>query len=386
MAVAIGGEALPREEQDCMAQELGIGLIGYGAIGRVHALCLKMLPMLYPSLPLRPKIVAVASGSTTSTERARQELGDIFVTTDYRELLQRDDIAVIDCCTPTGQHAEVAMAVLQAGKQLLCEKPLAATGAEAQAIAQLANERGLGGGVTYHLRFIPAIQEARRLIEGGLLGELHSFHLHYYRASNLQPDRPLTWRFAGPGSGVLQDLGSHLLDLVNYLFGPIARVNAQLRTVVPTRLGPEGKPVPVNSDDSAMLQLKLQDGALGTIEASKVVPGAADDIRIMAYGSQGSLVFDTLDPNGLLVVDGPEAAVGGRRISTLSFAVPQPVIIQAEKASGSLQWYLSTFEACCRASLGETTRLTSFSEAAHVQQVIDAAFASAAADGAWVTV
>lgn len=369
-----------------MAQELGIGLIGYGAIGRVHALCLKMLPMLYPSLPLRPKIVAVASGSSNSTERARQELGDIFITTDYRELLQRDDIAVIDCCTPTGQHAEMALAVLQAGKQLLCEKPLAATGAEALAIANLAQERALAGGVTYHLRFIPAIQEARRLIENGLLGELHSFHLHYYRASNLQPDRPVTWRFAGSGSGVLQDLGSHLLDLVNYLFGPIARVNAQLRTVVPTRLGPDGKPVTITSDDSALLQLKLAEGGIGTIEASKVVPGAADDIRIVAYGSKGSLVFDTLDPNGLQVVDNPEAAVGGRRISTLSFALPQPVIIQAEKASGSLQWYLSTFEACCRAAMGEATRVTSFAEAAHVQQVIDAAFASAAADGEWVAV
>lgn len=369
-----------------MADSLGVGLIGYGAIGRMHALCYRALPLVYPDLPRTPQIVAVATASEASAERAQRELGDIFVTTDYRDLLARADVDVIDCCAPTGDHGAMALATLGAGKRLICEKPLAATGDEAAAIASLADQQQLHGSVFYHLRFIPAIQQARRLIEDGLLGEIYSFQMHYYRASNLQRDRPITWRFAGPGSGVLQDLGSHLIDLVEYLLGPATRVSARLRTMVSQRRGPDGSPITITSDDAATLQIELAGGGLGVIEASKVVPGAGDDIRIAAYGSAGALLFDTNDPNGLQVVEGTNSPVGGRRIATLSFAQPAAAILQSEKPTGALQWYLSTLEACCRAVLGESSNATSFAEAAHVQRVIDSALRSSAADGAWIVV
>ncbi len=305
-----------------MSHEIGIGLVGYGAIGRVHALCYRMLPLAYPDLPLMPRIVAVATASAASAERARRELGDLLATTDLDELLRHPEVAMVDCCAPTGEHVRVAQAALQADKALFCEKPLGANEAEAQAIAALAQERGLHGGLNYHFRYIPAIQEARRRIEAGLLGEVYGFHMRYYRASNLRADRPLTWRFAGPGSGVLVDLGSHLIDLVLHLLGPIATVAAQTRTVVAERTGPGGLLAAVESDDVAWLQLELASGGRGTLEASKAVPGAADDLRIEAYGAHGTLIFDTRDPNVLQLAEGPSSPPGGQTIATFSRAWP----------------------------------------------------------------
>src|SRR5262249_54073705 len=161
-------------------------------------------------------------------------------TTDLAELLGRPDIAVVDCCAPTGDHARIAGAALAGGKALFCEKPLAATQEEAAGIVALAQERNLAGGVNFHFRQAPALREAPRRVEAGLLGDVRSFHMRYYRSSNLRRDRPLTWRFAGPGSGVLVDLGSHLIDLVLHLLGPIATVAAHTRTVIGERVRPDG--------------------------------------------------------------------------------------------------------------------------------------------------
>src|SRR5690349_19385863 len=155
-----------------MTPEIGVGLIGYGAIGRLHALCYRMLPLAYPDLPLAPRLVAVATASPASAERARQELGDVAVTTRFEQLLGDSRVALVDCCAPTGDHARMAMATLQAGRALFCEKPLTASAEDSQRIVALAQERGQSGAINFHFRWIPAIQEARRLVEGGLLGDV----------------------------------------------------------------------------------------------------------------------------------------------------------------------------------------------------------------------
>ena len=365
-----------------MASELGIGLIGYGGIGRVHALCYRMLPLAYPSLPIMPRLIAVATASAASAERARRELGDVQATTELEALLRNPAVTVVDCCAPTGDHARIAGAALLVGKTLFCEKPLAATADEAATLAALARERGLTGGVNFHFRWVPVVQEARRRIEAGLLGEVYSFHLHYYRSSNLRRDRPLTWRFAGPGSGVLLDLGSHLIDLVLYLLGPISAVAARTRTVIAERPDPTGQPARIASDDVVWLQLALAGGGLGTLEASKVVPGAADDVRIEAYGSQGTLLFDTRDPNNLYIAEGAGAQVGGQRIATLSHTLPPAAIPGAETPTGWVQWHLASI-ADFFDTLGSGARPHSdLDSAARVQYVIDAALRSAAQGGA----
>ena len=357
---------------------VGIGMVGYGGIGRMHALCYRMLPLVYPTLQPPPKLVGVVTGPT-SVERARRELDDVVVMAQLEELLARDDVAVIDCCTPTADHVRVAAATLEAGKALFCEKPLAATGAEARQIAALARSRGLAGGVNYHFRSLPAFQETRRRIDAGLLGTVTGFQLHYYRASNLRRDRPLTWRSSGPGSGVLLDLGAHLVDLVLALLGPVTTVQARTRTLVAERPGADGRLAPVEADDVAWLALELVDGGFGTLEASKMVPSAADDLRFEAYGSAGTLVVDTREPNGLWV--GEMGDVGLRQVPVLNRAEPAPSLPGPETPTGVLQWHLASIAAFLEALARGSAPPCDLESAAQVQLVLDAALQSAAAGG-----
>jgi predicted dehydrogenase len=361
---------------------IGVGLVGYGGIGRLHALCYRQLPLAYPELPPL-RLVAVATASAESAARARRELGDeLLATTSLDELLAHPALAIVDCCTPTADHGRVAAAALHAGKALFCEKPLAATLDEARAIVELARAQGLVAGLNFHFRQIPAIQEARRFADSGGLGEVVSFHLRYYRASNLKADRPLTWRFSGPGSGVLVDLGSHLIDLCEHLLGPIARVGARTRTLVAERPGPDGRLAAVESDDLVWLDLELAGGGRGTLQASKVVPGAADDIRIEAYGTRGALIFDTREPNGLYLAD----ASGGRQVATFSRTQPPASLPGPEMPTGWVQWHLASTAAFVAAYAARTQPSPSLEEGLRVQATIDAAFRSAAQGGAAVNV
>jgi predicted dehydrogenase len=332
-----------------MAPEIGVGLIGYGAIGRLHALCYRMLPLAYPDLPLMPRIVAVATASPSSAERARHELGDLAVTTSFEHMLDNSNVELVDCCAPTGDHARMATATLLADRALFCEKPLTARLEDSGRIVALARDRSLVGGINFHFRWIPAIQEARRLIEAGLLGDVLSFHMRYYRSSNLRRDRPATWRFTGAGSGVLVDLGAHLIDMTLHLLGPIAAVAARTRTLVAQRPDRDGQLIAIESDDVAWLQIELAGGGRGTLEVSKLVPGAADDLRIEAYGTQGTLIFDTRDPNSLVVAEGADAAPGGRSIATWSRTMPQAALPSAETPTATLQWHLASIAAFVRA-------------------------------------
>jgi predicted dehydrogenase len=368
-----------------MNRELGIGLAGYGAIGRMHALCYRMLPLAYPDLPVTARIVAVATAGATSAERARRELG-VEATTDLGTLLGHSGVAAIDCCVPTGDHARIAHAALLAGKALFCEKPLAANAEEATQIAMLARQRGLVGGVNYHFRQVPAIQEARRGIEAGLLGEVYGFHMRYYRSSSLRRDRPLTWRFAGPGSGVLADLGSHLIDLALHLLGPIDAVAAHMRTVVAERPGPDGRPAPVEADDAAWLDIELAGGGRGTIAASKLVPGAADDLRIEAHGSRGALLYDSRDPNTLHVAESGDAPVGGTSVATLSRTQPPAALPGPETPTGVIQWHLASIAAFLQAYATGAQPYASLDDGLMVDRVIAAARRSAGTDGAMVRI
>ncbi len=366
-----------------MNRDIGIGLIGYGGIGRVHALCYRMLPLAYPGLAARARIVAVVTASAASAERARRELGDgVLTTTDAGAVLANPAVTAVDCCAPTGDHARLAEAALRAGKALFCEKPLGATPGEAERIVTLAQERGLPGGVNFHVRFAPALQEAHRYVASGILGTVRSFHLRYYRSSNLRRDRALSWRFSGPGSGVLADLGAHMIDLVLYLLGPVAAVSARTVTTIAERPGPDGRPALVEGDDAAWLSLELAVGGCGTIEVSKVVPGAGDDIRIEAYGDTGALVFDTRDPNGLEVVEDGCA----RRIATLSRTTPPASLPSPEAPTGTLQWHLASVAAWVDALGRGTPPVPGLADGLAVDRIIGAARQSATTGGAWMRV
>jgi predicted dehydrogenase len=210
--------------------------------------------------------------------------------------------------------------------------------------------------------------------------------MRYYRASNLRRDRPANWRFVGPGSGVLVDLGSHLIDMTLHLLGPIAAVAARTRMVMAERPGADGRPVPIDADDVAWLQIGLAGGGRGTIEVSKLVPGAADDLRIEAYGSRGALLFDTRDPNSLAVAEGADAAIGGRTIATFSRTTPPAAIPTPETPTATVQWHLASIAALLQALADGAAPRPDLSAGLAVDRVLAAAFDSAARGGAMTAV
>ncbi len=171
---------------------------------------------------------------TASAEKAAQEIGCEFWTDDYRELLARRDIDVVDVTTPNHAHAEIVIAAAQAGKHIYCEKPLAMTVAEGQRMVAVVAQAGVKTQMTFNLRFFPAVARARQLIESGFLGNIFSFRGRYYRSSYIAADKPLSWRLRKDvsGGGALFDLGSHILDLIYYLLGDYGAVQATVDTLI----------------------------------------------------------------------------------------------------------------------------------------------------------
>jgi predicted dehydrogenase len=359
-----------------MNKSLGIGLIGYGGIGRLHALCYRMLPLVYPELgPIH--VVGVVAKSPATIARANRELGNIIATTDLDTLLDHPEVTLIDCCAPTDDHYAISTATLTANKALYCEKPLTANQAQSEELRLLAEQTGMTVGVHYHFRAIPALQEARRRIEQGLLGEVIGFQMRYYRASNLRTDRPLSWRFLGPSSGVLIDLGSHLIDMTQHLLGPISQVAAFPRTIHAQRRNHSGALVAISADDDVRLEVELAQGGRGTLVASKVVAGAGDDLRIEAYGTQGSLIFDTTQPNGIQIAS---ATSGSQWVNMQSRATLQATLPGSETPTATLHWHLTAIAEFIEAWRHGHVPPTDLRAALQTDRVIHAAQQSALSD------
>ena len=298
--------------------ELGIGLVGYGFIGKVHAFAHRSLPLMYDPLPARTRLVGVCTAGEASGRKAMEQAGFAFATTDYRDLLARDDVHVIHCCSPNDAHASLLRDALAAGKHVYCDKPLTRTLAEAEDVAALARASGVVHRMTFNYRFVPAILRAKELVDEGFLGEVYQFRAAYLHAGYTDPNRPLSWRLqmGRSGGGALMDLGVHAFDLVRFLLGDFAEVQAQLETFIPERPDPKtGALGAVDVDDVAIVQARMASGALGVVEASRLATGTQDDLRIEIHGSRGALGFRLMEPNGLDVYDNtrPEAALGGTR-------------------------------------------------------------------------
>ncbi|MCB0071069.1 MAG: Gfo/Idh/MocA family oxidoreductase, partial [Caldilineaceae bacterium] len=173
---------------------LNIAMIGYGGIGRVHVMAYRSIPYLYGLPADTVNIVGVATTNPESAWAAKQEIGCDVWTTDYTELLARDDVDLVDVCVPNRLHEEVVVAAAQAGKHIYCEKPLAMDVAEAQRMVDAVNAAGVKAQMTFNFRFFPAVLRAKQLIDEGFLGRVFSYRGRYYRASYIDPNKPLSWR------------------------------------------------------------------------------------------------------------------------------------------------------------------------------------------------
>jgi predicted dehydrogenase len=298
---------------------LGIGLIGYGAIGRVHAMGYRAIPFHY-GLPANTfKLVGVATRRPETAEAAAREIGCDVWTGDYRQLLARDDVHVVDVCVPNFWHEEIVLAAAEAGKSIYCEKPLAMDLAQGRRIAEAVRRSGVKNQMTFNFRFFPAVLRAQQLMAEGFVGRVFSFRGRYHRSSYIDPAKPLSWRLRRDvaGGGALFDLGSHLLDLFIWLLGDIAEVQATLETFIkerPLAAGSAEKGA-VDVDDMALLQMRLKDGALGLADVSRMGTGATNDLEVEIFGEKGAIRFALQDPNRLYVYDAREmeGPYGGQR-------------------------------------------------------------------------
>jgi predicted dehydrogenase len=276
-------------------KKLNLGMIGYGGIGRVHALAYRAIPFYYGLPADTVNLIGVSTSRPETAQKAAAEIGCDFWPADYHDLLARSDIDVVDVCTPNFAHEEVILAAAAAGKHIYCEKPLAMNLPQARRMVEAVALAGVNNQMTFNFRFIPAVTRARQLVEAGFLGRVFSFRGRYYRASYIDPNKPLSWRLQKDvsGSGALFDLGAHILDLLYYLLGDFGAVQATLETLIKERPIAPGasQKGPVDVDDLALLHLRMADGTLGLVEISRMGTGATNDMQVELFGEQGGHSF-----------------------------------------------------------------------------------------------
>ena len=322
---------------DPIAPDLGVGLVGYAFMGAAHSHAWRTAPHFF-DLPLHPRLRALCGRDQARVAEAAQRLGWESTETDWTRLLARSDIDLIDVCTPGDTHAEIAIAALRAGKHVLCEKPLANSVAEAQAMADaadLAAANGVRAMVGFTYRRVPAVALARRLVEQGRLGDIRHVRAQYLQDWLTDPQSPMTWRLDKDkaGSGALGDIGAHIVDLAQHITGEhIVNVNGLLETFVRERPLSDGSSATllggdavsgsghgtgrVTVDDATTFLARFTGGAVGVFEATRFATGRKNAIRLEINGSQGSLAFDFEDMNVLEFYDADEPAetAGFRRI------------------------------------------------------------------------
>lgn len=300
-----------------------IVLIGYGAMGRAHAMAYRDIGFHY-GLPANAiNIVGVVTTREESAKKAAAEIGCGIALTRYDDLLARDDVQIVDICTPHDSHEEIITAAAKAGKHIYCEKPLARTMEEADRIAAVVKDAGVKIGLTFNFRFLPCVLKAKQLIDEGFIGRVFSFHGRYFRASYIDSNRPMAWRLrkAQAGGGIVIDSGAHLIDLTSFLMGDVAALNAVIDTPHKQRPAAKGSSdlETVDVEDMAFAQVRLAGGALGTWEMSRMATGATNDIWFEVRGDKGALRFTLEEPNWLYVYDqrGAEGARGFTRVETV---------------------------------------------------------------------
>ena len=290
----------------------GVAVIGYAFMGKAHSHAWRNVAALRPGAPGVRQQVLVGRDADAVAAAAGQ-YGWAESATDWRAVLERDDIDIVDVCVPGHLHAEVAIAALEAGKHVIAEKPLANTMAEAEkmvATARAARERGVHSMVGFNYRRVPALALAQRLVADGRLGDVRQVRVSYLQDWLADADAPMTWRLRRElaGSGALGDLASHAVDQVRFLLSQeVIEVNALTQTFVPQRTGESGTE-DVTVDDAAWSTMRTSGGAVVSLEVTRMATARKNALGIEVYGSTGALRFDLESLNHLdVALDGADA-------------------------------------------------------------------------------
>ena len=375
-----------------MRAGLGVGMVGYAFMGRAHSLAWNTVDRVF-DVPLRPRLAAVCGRDKAAAQAVADRFGWAAAETDWRALIDRDDVDLIDISAPGDLHAPIAIAALEAGKHVLCEKPLANTLAEAEAMKAAADAAYPGGAramVGFNYRRVPALALARRLVDEGRIGSLRHFRAVYLQDWLADADAPMTWRMQAEraGSGALGDLGAHIVDLARYLTGDeITGVSAISETFVASRPMADGSGMgTVTVDDAVVFTGRLADGALASFEVTRCATGRKNGLRVELNGSAGSLAFDLERLNELEFFDaaGDGATSGFRRILVTEGSHPY---LSGWWPPGHTLGWEHTFTHQARDLLtaiaaGEQPS-PSFADGLAVQRVLDAVARSAASGNSW---
>nr|WP_315266099.1 Gfo/Idh/MocA family oxidoreductase [Microbacterium lemovicicum] len=383
---------------------LRVAMIGYGFMGAAHSVGWRQAPRMF-DLPVPVEMAVVVGRNGAAVTAAAQKWGWAESATDWREVIGRDDVDIVDIVTPGDSHAEIAVAALAAGKHVLCEKPLANTVAEAQDMADAAAQaatRGIRSMVGFTYRRVPAVTLLRDLIAEGMVGRVQQVRAAYRQDWLVDPAMPLAWRLQKEhaGSGALGDIGAHIIDMTQFVTGQtVDSVTGVLETIVAERpLQGEGSGLSgtaaegfgrVTVDDAAIFTGRLSGGALASFEATRFATGRKNALTIEVSGDKGALLFDLEDLNSLQFYDrtAAEDRQGFTKILVTEASHPY---VAAWWPAGHMLGYEHGFTHQAvdfvAAIADGTDPHPSFAEGLSVQQVLDAVERSNENDSAWVHV
>ena len=317
-----------------MSKTYNVAMIGGGFMGKAHAAAYAAMPMFFwpaPGIPVRKVLVDLTEAAA---EQGRQRFGFEEASTDWRAVVQRPDIDIVDIVTPNDSHAEIAIAAARAGKHIICEKPLARTSQEAKAMLDAVQSAGVIHMVAFNYRRTPAVALARKYIDEGRIGKILNFRGTYLQDWSADPDSPLSRRFSKKiaGSGTVGDIGTHVVDMARYLVGEIAAVSAMTRIYNKTRplqaggvdklgaaekdvAGPRGE---VDVEDELLTMMRFASGAIGSIEATRNAYGRNNFLTFEVHGTKGSIAFnyERRDELQVMFADDPADARGFRTVYT----------------------------------------------------------------------
>ncbi|MFF6784575.1 Gfo/Idh/MocA family oxidoreductase [Streptomyces sp. NPDC012510] len=381
-----------------MVSALGVAVVGFGWMGRVHTQAYARVPHHFPELPLRPELITVVEEVPGRAEEAAERFGFATTARDWREVLADPRIQAVSITAPNFLHREIGVAMAEAGKHIWIEKPVGLDAADARAVADAVAQAGVQGAVGFNYRNAPAVDAARELIADGEIGTVTHVRIRLFSDYAAHPESALTWRYERErgGSGVLGDLASHGVDLARFLLGDIASLTADSAVFVPERARPTGATAghtrasggelgPVENEDYVNCLLRFASGARGVLEACRVSVGEQNNYGFEIHGTKGALFWDFRRMGELGVSKGD--AYQDQAVHTLHVGPGHGAYAAFQPGSANAMGYddLKVIEAYhfLRSVAEGTPHGTTLDDAVHSATALDA-MSRSAASGAWV--
>ncbi len=310
-------------------KKIRVAMIGYQFMGKAHSHAYRDLPF-YFDVPLKPELKVVVGRNEEGVKEAQEKMGFESYETDWRKVIERDDIDVVDIVTPNHTHAEIAIAAAEAGKHVITEKPLALTVEDAKRMHAAVEKNGVKHLTCYNYRYVPAVQFAKKLIMEGKIGKIYHFRANYLQDFIVDPNFPLVWRLKKDvsGSGALGDICAHSIDLARFLVGEITEVTSMMQTFIKERpigemtsgLSAKGSATEkgeVTVDDAVAFLARFESGTFGTFEATRFATGNRNKNKFEINGEKGAIRWDMENMNNIEVYfhDDPEGLQGFRLIN-----------------------------------------------------------------------